>query len=213
MTEALQLPTPESVQSACERFDQQHQLAESALQELFRLFPSNDDLNHVLLKVVAVNSLYGTCIFANEEVARHIHARHAEIDKALNAADPGVVDLIGHLKIQSRSHNFYSFATKYANCQQPQSYPIYDSRIDSYLWSLQQKNHFATFQHNDLCSYARFVEIMTAFRGFHHLGAFTFKQLDKFLHQHTEPVPQLVRDDRQTGPGAFDFFPEEDQTS
>ncbi len=213
MSEALQQPTPESVQSACERFDQQHQLAESAVQELFRLFPSNHDLNHVLLKVVTVNSLYGTCIFAHEEVARHIHEHHAQIDKALNNGDPEAINLLGRLKIQSKSHNFYSFATKYANCQQPQFYPIYDSRIDSYLWSLQQKNHFATFQHNDLCSYARFVEVMTAFRSFHHLGEFTFKQLDKFLHMHTEPVPQVIRDDRQAGPGAFDFFPEEDQAS
>jgi hypothetical protein len=206
-------PTPESVKLACERFDQLHQLAESTLQELFRLFPKNDDLNHVLLKVVAVNALYGTCIFDLEEVARHIHAHHAAIDSALSSGGPEAVDLIAHLKVRSRSHNFYSFATKYANCQQPQPFPIYDSRIDSYLWTLQQRNRFAAFQHNDLCNYAKFVEIMTTFRSFHHLEAFSFKMIDKFLHLHTEPVAVSGLDERQSGPGSFDFFPTEEQAS
>jgi hypothetical protein len=213
MIAELQIPTPESVKLACERFDQLHQLAESALQELFRLFPKNDDLNHVLLKVVAVNALYGTCIFDLEEVARHIHTHQAAVDSALSSADPAAINLIAHLKVRSRSHNFYSFATKYANCQQPQSFPIYDSRIDSYLWTLQQRNRFAAFQHNDLCNYGKFVEIMTAFRSFHHLEAFSFKQIDKFLHLHTEPVAVSGHDERQTGPGSFDFFPTEEQAS
>jgi hypothetical protein len=180
---------------------------------LFRLFPQNNDLKHVLLKVIAVNAVYHTCIFDLEEVARHIHAHHLAIDAALSTADPAAIDLIAHLKVRSRTHNFYSFATKYANCQQPQAYPIYDSRIDAYLWSLQLRNRFATFQHNDLCSYAKFIDIMTGFRKFHHLELFTFKQIDKFLHVHTEPVKHPQDEEGRTGPGSFDFFPGEDQAS
>jgi len=213
MIAELQIPTPKSVKLACARYDQRHQLAESVLEELFQLFPKNDDLNHVLLKVVAVNGLYHTCIYDLEEVARHIHEHHVAIDGALSSADPAAIDLIAHLKVRSRAHNFYSFATKFANCQQPQAFPIYDSRIDTYLWNLQLKNRFAGFQHTDLCHYSKFVEIMTAFRSFHHLEAFTFKQIDKFLHLHTEPVVFTEHEERQTGPGSFDFFPAEEQVS
>ena len=213
MIAELEIPTPQTVQHACSRYDEKHHLAESTLDELFRLFPKNDNLNHVLLKVVAVNALYHTCIFDLEEVARHIHAHHLAVDTALSTADPAAIDLIARLTVRSRSHNFYSFATKYANCHQPQAYPVYDSRIDAYLWSLQSANRFSTFQHSDLCHYAKFVEIMTDFRSFHGLEGFTFKQVDKFLHQHTEPVQHTHNEENRTGPGSFDFFPGEEQAS
>ena len=207
------IPTAETVQHACKLYDEKYHLAESTLEELFRLFPKNDNLNHVLLKVVAVNALYHTCIFDLEEVARHIHAHHLAVDAALSTADPAAIDLIARLMVRSRTHNFYSFATKYANCHQPQAYPIYDSRIDSYLWNLQLRNRFSTFQHSDLCNYARFMEIMTDFRGFHGLKGFSFRQIDKFLHQHTEPVRLTQDGDNNAGPGSFDFFPGEEQAS
>lgn len=213
MIAELQIPTQESIQHACKQYDEQHQLAESALEELFRLFPKNDNLNHVLLKVVAVNALYHTCIFDLEEVARHIYGHSLAVDAALSSADPEAIDLIARLKVRSRTHNFYSFATKYANCHQPAAFPIYDSRIDAYLWSLQLRNRFAAFQHSDLCNYAKFVEIMTAFRNFHRIDKFTFKQIDKFLHVHTEPVKHPQDEEGRTGPGSFDFFPGEEQAS
>jgi len=211
MIAEFQIPTPVSVQHACQQYDEQHQLAESALEELFRLFPKNDNLNHVLLKVVAVNTLYHTCIFDLEEVARHIYAHSLAIDAALSSADPAAIDLIARLKVRSRTHNFYSFATKYANCHQPQAYPIYDSRIDVYLWNLQLRNRFSTFQHSDLCNYEKFVDVMTAFRSFHGLKGITFKQIDKFLHLQTEPASHAQNENSSSGPGSFDFFPEEEQ--
>ncbi len=213
MTSDIQAPTPDTVNEAIRRYDEQHQLRESALETLFRLFPLNSDIDQVVIKIVAVNSLCGTCIFAIEDVARNIHRQHMALDAALALGDPSAVDLIARIRLDGKDHNFYSFATKYANCQQPDMYPVYDSRIDAYLWSLQQKTHFASYQHNDLCSYPKFAEIMKEFRKVHRLEEFSYKQIDKFLHQYSEPVVRSVSEDRQDGPGAFDFFPATEQAS
>ena len=57
MNATLSIPTAALITAACQEFDREHALAEETLRELFDQFPQNDDLRHVLLKVVAVNSL------------------------------------------------------------------------------------------------------------------------------------------------------------
>ena len=94
MSTLLETPSTESVRAACERFDRENALAEQTLSELFQQYPRNDDLRHVLLKVIAVNSLYHTCVYALDAVARHIHAHGAEIDAALEAGSHEIVDKI-----------------------------------------------------------------------------------------------------------------------
>ena len=175
MIATLLLPTAENVRAACEQYDRLHEPTEQAINELFRLFPDNQDLNHVLLKVAAINSFCACSIFALVDVARNIQQDAGEIDGCMDTGCADAVDKIAKVAVHGKIHNFYSFATKFCNAHKPDLYPIYDSRIDSYLWNLQQHNHFATFLHNDLCSYVRFREIMIAFRDFHGLGAFSFK--------------------------------------
>jgi hypothetical protein len=205
---ALQIPTPETVKAACERFDRENELIEQTLSELFQQYPRNDDLRHVLLKVVAVNSLYHTCIYALDTVARHIHSHAPEIDAALAAGSHEIVDKIAKVRVQGKVHNFFSFATKYCNWHQPEKYPIYDTRVDHYLWTLQQQNAFAkTFQHPHLWDYPKFHSIVVTFRDAHGLSAFTFKQIDKFLYLQGERPNIPIPDEPQPGVGAFDFFP------
>ena len=96
MNAILQTPTADTVKAACERFDRENELIEQTLSELFQQYPRNDDLRHVLLKVVAVNALYHTCIYALDTVARHIYAHGAEIDAALAAvAKPRPLTALG----------------------------------------------------------------------------------------------------------------------
>ena len=83
MNATLEAPTAERVKAAIAEFDHENELAEHTLEELFRQYPDNSDIRHVLLKVVAVNSLYHTCIFALDTVARHIHENYKQIDAAL----------------------------------------------------------------------------------------------------------------------------------
>jgi hypothetical protein len=213
MTTAIQIPTAERVKSACEQFDHENELVEQTLAELFHQFPGNGDPRHVLLKVVAVNSLYHTCIFALDVVARNIHEHHQEIDAALKAGSPEVIDLIARVKVKGKIYNFFSFATKYCSWQNPTAYPVYDSHVDHYLWALQQQSGFASFLHPDLWNSAKFLRIMNDFRGFHGLNSFTFKEIDKFLYIEGAPPPPAIMEEQHHGVGAFDFYPTEELTS
>jgi hypothetical protein len=200
-------PTPERVKTACLRFDREQELAEETLRELFRLYPSNEDVRGVLLKVVAVNALHHTCIFALDQVARHIHEQHTEIDAALAEGSLAVVDRIARIKVHGKMYNFYSFATKYCSWQNPAGYPMYDAHVDHYLWTLQQQDHFASFLHPDLWDYAKFHRIMTDFRRFHGLKKFSFREIDKFLSFEAAPPKASVVEVEPCGPGAFDYYP------
>ncbi|MGB9456265.1 MAG: hypothetical protein WCB12_09495 [Bryobacteraceae bacterium] len=181
MAAALTIPTQERVRAACKDFDQENLIVEQALNELFGRYPGNNDLPHVLLKVAALNSLYSTQIFAVVEVARNIYAQ--DIDSALAAGSPEIVDKIARITIRGRERNNYSFATKYCSWHRPALYPIWDSHVDAYLWRLQKQSHFAKdFDSNAvLWNFGSFREVTTAFRDFYGLGSFTFKEIDKFL--------------------------------
>jgi hypothetical protein len=161
-----------------------------------------------------VNALYHTCIYALDTVARHIHAHAQEIDAALAAGSHEIVDKIAKVKVQGKVHNFFSFATKYCSWHQPERYPIYDSRVDYYLWSLQQQNSFAAaFTHPHLWDYPKFHKIVVTFRDSHGLSEFTFKEIDKFLYLQGERPSIPVPDEPQPGVGAFDFFPAQESSS
>ena len=166
-----------------------------------------------MLKVTVVNSLYHTCIFALDAVARHIHTHHEEIDSALHAGSPEIVDKIAKIKVNGKTHNFFSFASKYASWHNSNAYPIYDSHVDNYLWTLQKQSPFTGFLHPELWEYPKFHRIVTAFRDFHSLNAFTFKDIDKFLYYEGAPPPKAQQEEIQTGPGAFDFFPAQELSS
>jgi hypothetical protein len=207
MTTPFQPPNAERIKAACAQFDKAHELADKSLAELFRQYPNNSDPRHVLLKVAAIDSLYHTCVFALDEVARHIAHNIEGIDAALAAGSPEVVGRIAHVVIQGRKYNFLSFATKFCHWHNPHAYPIYDSRVDHYLCALQQQTPFTAFQHAELLDYPRFCEIMIAFRDFHGLGSFTFREIDKFFLFHGAPPANLISDENPSNLGAFDFFP------
>jgi hypothetical protein len=210
MSDALLIPNAESVVEACKRFERDNEVVESTLKELFHLFPENSDLRHVLLKVVAVNSLYCCNILEVSELARHIQTNSEWIDSELKKGSPEVVDKIAKVSVQGKPRNFYSFATKYCNWHQPALYPIYCAKTDTYLRCVQQHDHFAAFQQNDLRNYSKFSTIMAAFREFHGLGSFTFKQIDQFIFIQGEQPCTTVTEARSPSAGAFDYYPPEE---
>jgi hypothetical protein len=95
------------------------------------------------------------------------------------------VDRIAKVTIRSsgKVRYNYSFATKYCSWHNPEAYPIWDSRVDRYLWTLQKQEHFArSFSTNaDLWGYPKFRTVMEEFRDCYGLGSFSFKDTDKFL--------------------------------
>jgi hypothetical protein len=213
MNFVVEKPSAERVKAACEKYDREYELIERSLEELVRQYPHNTDPRHILLKVVAVNALEHTHIFAIDAVARHIHADIENIDKAMASGSPEVINQIAKVAIQGKKYNLYSFATKYCSLHNPQAYPVYDLRVDHYLCRLQAQHPFTAFHHAELCDYGKFVAIMTAFRDFHRLGAFSFKEIGKFIHLQGEPPALPLQEEIQTGPGAFDFFPAQELPS
>jgi len=185
MSMILRTPSAELVAVACKEFDQENRIVEQALNDLFSQYRRNDSHPHVLLKVVALNRLYATQILAVHDVARHIHQQARDIDLALAAGSPEIVDKIARVTLSSngKEKNNYSFATKYCSWHHSASYPIWDSRVDKYLWTLQKQESFASFfkKNADLWVYPTFREVMTAFQDRYGLGSFTFKEIDKFL--------------------------------
>lgn len=197
MKAAPVLPTEELVRSACLWFDSDD-LAGSTLRELFSQYPRNDNHAHVLLKVAALNSLYGAGVLAVYDVALHIYQQAPEIDAGLKIGAPDIVDRIakGHNVRSSKTGkeiHFWSFATKYCSWHNPTSYPLWDSRVCSYLSSL-KKTEYAEFAHPDVWErYAEFKNLMNRFRIQAKLESCTFKEIDKFLWKYGEKPKRTER--------------------
>jgi hypothetical protein len=180
-----------NVRAACAQFDSENETLEAALAELFTAYPRNTTPHHVFLKVTALNTMYSTFMPLYNptrtdvhDVAAHIAASGEAIDRALDEAAPGIVDLISTPVIPGkRPYRPFSFATKYASWHRPECYPIWDARVREYLLWLQRERGFAPdFKVDGTWKYPAFREAITRLRTEYSLGEFSFKQLDKFLY-------------------------------
>ena len=77
--------------------------------------------------------------------------------------------------------NFYSFATKYCSHHEPEKYVIYDKFVYKMLMNFKKYDKFHKFIGMDLKDYARFAEIMVAFRKFYSLEKYSNKEIDMYL--------------------------------
>ncbi len=159
-----------------------YHLQEDALDKLFfTLCPENKEISDILLKVAALNDFYSTNIFSVYPVAKHILS--LDIDSRLNNGDVSVVRDIQRVTINNVEKNFYSFATKFCSHHKPLDFPIYDSYVEKVLCHFRDQNGFASFRTHDLKDYARFKEILIAFRAFYDLEEYNLKQIDKYIWQ------------------------------
>jgi hypothetical protein len=181
-------PTKEQMDEVRKKFDLDNKVIESALRQLFDKFPENNDTAQVLLKVISVNSLYSTQIPTYSEriptiweVADHIVCR--KIDAELDAGSTAIVYDIARIETPTKSVHFnYSFSTKYCSWHKPKLYPIYDSRVDEYLWRFMQSGHLSRFDRQGLKIYSKLKEIVSEFRDCCGLDDLDFKEIDKFLY-------------------------------
>lgn len=183
-------PTPELVRQYITAFDEQGVVTEAALHGLFTAFPSNTDVAEVLLKVIVVNRIYSTSIYAVVPVAEMIAA--AKIDDLLRAGKQEAVECIRRVSFEAQSGlpkqlNIYSFATKYCALHQPQHYVMYDGLVIEKLRQYQVKTQaegtpfYSAFSWDDLKDYSKFKSIVEAFQRHFRLGNFTLREVDKFL--------------------------------
>ncbi|MGB7546695.1 MAG: hypothetical protein WBM14_03020 [Terracidiphilus sp.] len=192
MNEPWTEPTVDNLRKACADFERENQTLEKALGELFKQFPDNLDPAHVLLKVVTLNALYSTQIPLYSERIPTVwdvvdHIVELKIDADLGLGSEDLVHKIAYTEIQGKERRFnYSFATKYCSWHRPDSYPIWDSRADGYLWQLRNQEKgkqggLRQFEHKELWRYPEFKKVVTEFRDHYGLQEFAFKQIDEFL--------------------------------
>lgn len=176
----LRKPTPDLIVSYVTRFEQKgFSIADKAISKLFQAFPHNQKIEDVWLKVVALNSLYNTNIYATYDVAKRVC--ELNIDAQLEQRSPEVVNQIASVKIRGKARRNYSFASKYCSWHVPDAYPIYDSFVERLIWAYEKQDRFAQFRRADLQDYPRYKETIESFRNFYGLTQFDFKKLDKFL--------------------------------
>ncbi len=175
----LPAPTTDLLNVRVGQFDTSERVVENALRKLVTLLPSNTDLEDILLKVVTINSLYGTWIYKTYPVAEHI--LEAQIDGLLATGNSDAVDRIRVVQIGEKSRNNYSFATKYCAWHNPEAYPIYDSFVDEVLWAYRKQDGFAKFQRQSLWQYANFKRVILSFREHYGLQEASLRDIDKFL--------------------------------
>ena len=90
----IKRPTKAEVEKYLKLCDTQSNYVEQekALKKLFALFPNNNDISEVLLKVNILNDFYSTNIFNTYKIAEYIVSLN--IDKKLKAKDLSIVNEI-----------------------------------------------------------------------------------------------------------------------
>ncbi|WP_428742212.1 hypothetical protein [Tenacibaculum sp.] len=182
----LDKPTNKLLDIYIEKFnrDKRYKPADDAIVKLFKAFPKNDNIEDILLKISVINDMYSTNILGTFKMAEHILEQN--IDKGLKNGDAEVVHQIakGHgirTKRNNTELNFYSFATKYCNWHNQESYAIYDSFVEKVLLAYKRKDKFSDFKTTDLKDFEMFRKIISDFLNYYGLTKHNLKQIDKFL--------------------------------
>lgn len=176
---AVPLPLNKIEAANClhERLEQWH-LADQALRLLADRCPDFEP-DACLLKVVAVNGLYGTNLYAVTRMAKHAAGVLAGSDLA--AADPELVERLADLPAtegQKRKRRHYSFASKFAHFfLGEERFPI----MDSYALAMLRR-HLGPRQYLDDTAH-RYAAFVHNFQELKRLSGFTGRnrQLDRYL--------------------------------
>lgn len=177
-------PSDTVIREYCLKFlSSNAEISDIAIRKLINVFPLNTNLEEILLKSIAINTLYSTNIFKISEMAKRI--LKLNIDERINNGDPNIVNLIasGHGIISNKTNkelNFYSFATKYCNWHNHEEYSIYDSYVEKILLEYKKLYSFTEFKANDLKDFSKFKSVLLDFKTYFNLTG-TMKEIDKFL--------------------------------
>ena len=91
-----------------------------------------NDITQIYKKVVLLNSLYSTNIYATFDVALKIF-RIDNFSERVSHGDLSLVEEIRRNNISGKNKDFYSFSTKYCHHHNPSGFPIYDSFVEERL--------------------------------------------------------------------------------
>lgn len=162
----------------------------SALEWLFKSYPTNKNLNEIIIKVACLDRLYSTNITKNykiPQVAQHI--KKLNFDDRVQKGDITLVDDIASLgKVQIEGQGgkqILSFASKYCVWHSSVVYGkddfvIIDSIVKTKLKEFNEQYPFAKFSKKDLKDYKKYKEILEKFREFFGLEC-SFRDIDRYL--------------------------------
>lgn len=101
-----------------------YQSKEKAIFRLVENFKDSTNFENILLKVIAIDSLYSTRVRKVDKLAEAI-SRLADINEMLENGNYKIVEKIAGCGVRYE----YSFATKYCYFHNPQTFPIYDRYV------------------------------------------------------------------------------------
>jgi len=161
--------------------------ADQAVKMVFDHWPGNTHQEQVLIKVVVLNSLYNTALYAVEVVEMAKHIVKQGVDSKFSQGDPTVVEDIrkGHEISRGKTNkewNFYSFATKYCHWHVPSRYVMYDTNLDKALRELNKLLEFCRpFSSRELGQYSTLKEVIDSLAATLTLTSWDYKTLDQAL--------------------------------
>ena len=154
--------------------------AESTIRELFSTYPDNQDVRHILVKVIAINALYHARVLDMDLQPLSIHMKTIdELDTRLRQGTPDVVDAIW--KSQGTKRKYFSFATKFCSWHNQEAYAIYDLNVWEALVAYRAKDERFAFRNSECNDYAGFLAIVRRFRKSYGLEDYSLKSIDKLL--------------------------------
>lgn len=180
------VPTPckKEVEKYLKKWDslENYVLQESSLYKLFhKTYPTNTDINDILIKASSLNDFYSTNIFSIFPVAKHI--LELNIDDRLKNGDTTLVNDISNVTISGVEKHFYSFATKYCSHHNSEDYPIYDSFVEKVLLHFKSQDKFYFFKASDLKDYSKFKDVLINFKKYYGIDEYNLKDIDRYLWQ------------------------------
>lgn len=180
------VPTPckQEVEKYLKKWDslENYVLQESSLYKLFhKTYPTNTDINDILIKASSLNDFYSTNIFSIFPVAKHI--LELNIDDRLKNGDTTLVNDISNVTISGVEKHFYSFATKYCSHHNSEDYPIYDSFVEKVLLHFKSQDKFYSFKASDLKDYSKFKDVLINFKKYYDIDEYNLKDIDRYLWQ------------------------------
>lgn len=180
------------LQKCSSAFERENKDYDDAVGEVFKSYPQNVRLDHILIKVSILNSLYRTNIYQIYRIAQHIHQMEEEkrLDSKISAGDLEAVELLrkGHGIRRSSDVNFsdlFSFATKYCHWHQPDYFPIYDSRMESAVrWLAKRVKFTIDLNHDSLYNVQVLKRVVEECRGLVSQEDWKgFKKIDQALYE------------------------------
>jgi hypothetical protein len=143
---------------------------------------SKNDLAQIYKKVILLNSLYSTNIYATFDVALNISNIENFSIRAKNG-DLELVEEIRKNRIAETDKDFYSFATKYCHHHNPKAFPIYDSFVEnSIIYYLSEFDPETRVHRTRMKRYDYFKQQIDKLAAIWHLPkSYLYTKLDKYL--------------------------------